>query len=167
MFVRVKISPRSPRNRKRKNTKKWATDIVGLTQLQKPRQKPQKKTSTHERVWGEAGQVTWGETFYFSIVLDQFLPLSEFGLFVWEFVIDPSFRNGSRSADRMILSRQCKTCAFLQCARLHPPWSSLLNKKSLKPPARYIFLLILLFPSFWGGSDYYMGLSENRVYSQL
>ena len=61
-----------------------------------------------------------------SMVLDQFLPLSESGLFVWEFVIDPSFRNGSRSADRMIWSRQCKICAFRQCARLHPPWSSLL-----------------------------------------
>jgi hypothetical protein len=76
--------------------------------------------------------VTWGVFLFllfffgFSMVLDQFLPLSEFGLFVWEFVIDPSFRNGSRSADRMILSSQCKTCAFLQCARLHPPWSSLL-----------------------------------------
>ena len=33
----------------------------------------------------------------------------------------------SRSADRMILSRQWRTCAFLQCARLHHPSSSLLN----------------------------------------
>jgi hypothetical protein len=40
--------------------------------------------------------------------------------------ISPSSRNGSRSADRMILSRQCKTWAFLQCARLHPPSSSFL-----------------------------------------
>ena len=137
MFVRVNMSPRSPRNRKTKNTKKWATDIVRLTQLQKPPKN--KKKSTHERVWGEAGQVTWGETFCFfcfSMVLGQFLPLSEFGLFVWEFVIDPSFRNGSRSADRMILSRHCKTCAFLQCARLHPPWSSLLPNKL------YLYVLI-------------------------
>ena len=172
--------PKKQENKKHK--KKWATDIVGLTQLQKLREPPpkkknkfrpmervwgeagqvtwgetlcfffvfpwvlghfwakvaktsrkpnntqQKKHRPMERVWGEAGQVTWGETFFncFSMVLDQLFPLSEFGLFVWEFVIDPSSRNGSRSADRMILSRQYKTCALLRCARLHPPWSSLL-----------------------------------------
>ena len=79
---------------------------------------------------------TWLWTFWFfldvcffvgfSMVLEQFFPLSEFGLFVWEFGIDLSSRNGSRSANRMILSKQCKTCAFLQSARLHPPSSSLL-----------------------------------------
>ena len=183
MFVRVKISPRSPRNRKTKNTKKMGnwycwTDTVAKTSRTPP-QKKKNKFRPMERVWGEAGQVTWGETlcFFFvpmgfgaflgqggknlektkqthnkknidpwrgseekldrwhgvklffncfSMVLDQLFPLSEFGLFVWEFVIDPSSRNGSRSADRMILSRQYKTCALLRCARLHPPWSSLL-----------------------------------------
>ena len=58
--------------------------------------------------------------FCFSMVLDQFFPFSEIGLFAWELVIGPSSRNGFRSADRMVLSRQCKTCAFLQCARLPP-----------------------------------------------
>ena len=50
-------------------------DIVGLTQLQKP-QENQKKTKNKktnkqfrpmERVWGEAGQVTWGETLWFFV----------------------------------------------------------------------------------------------------
>ena len=114
-----------PKKQETKKQKKmsnwhWWTDKVAKTS------KTKKKFRPMERIWGEAGQVTWGETlcfFYlcFSMVLDQFFPLSEFGLFVCDFGIDPSSGNGSRSADRMILSKQCKTCVFLQCARLQPP----------------------------------------------
>jgi hypothetical protein len=118
-----------PKKQETKKQKKmsnwhWWTDKVAKTS------KTKKKVSTHgkdlRRSW--TGDMGWNFVLFylcFSMVLDQFFPLSEFGLFVCDFGIDPSSRNGSRSADRMILSKQCKTCVFLQCARLqphHPPF---------------------------------------------
>ena len=47
MFVRVKISPRSPRNRKAKNTKNEQLILLGLTQLQKPEKTKNKMKPTN------------------------------------------------------------------------------------------------------------------------
>ena len=82
-----------------------------------------------ETVWGEAGQVTWGETVCFYWFVHGFGPV--FASFrIWIVcmrVCDRSklqeWKPISRQDD---WSRQCKICAFRQCARLHPPWSSLL-----------------------------------------
>ena len=68
------------KNKKMSNWHCW-TDKVSKTS-----RKQKKKFRPIERVW-EAGQGT-GKTFcffFFSTVLEQFFPLSEFGLFVWEF----------------------------------------------------------------------------------
>ena len=86
------------------------TDKVAKTS-----RKTKKQFRPIEKIWEEAGQ-DMALNFFFLVFpwfWSSFFPLSEFGLFVWEFGIDPSSRNGSRSADRMILSRQCKTCAFV------------------------------------------------------
>ena len=71
MLVRVKISPRDPRNRKTKNTQKNERLTLLDWQSGKNLEKTKKK-STHGWVWGEAGQVTWGETFLFFLFFHGF-----------------------------------------------------------------------------------------------
>ena len=98
-------------------------------------QKKQKKTKSFDP-WKGLRRSWTGDMFFFvsfvffviSMVLDQLLPLSEFGLFVWEFVIDPSFRNGSRSANRMIF-KISRTVATLS---IHPSYIKVKQKPHVK-----------------------------------
>ena len=66
-----KFPPGAQETRKQKTQKNgnwycW-TDTVAKTSRKPKKQKTNKQFRPMERVWGEAGQVTWGETFLFFV----------------------------------------------------------------------------------------------------